>query len=380
MRRLTAGLLAMGALAAVAGGLQADDSVFGIRGLGILGRPQSARSAAAGGGFSLFDGEGAVNPAALTRWRGMSGWAVGSPSRHRFGSPAGDASLSSTRFPLIGFSTVVGQRLSVGVTISDYLDRTWSVRSVDTLTPRGAPVEVTDQSRSIGGVSDLRLGAGYRLSPTVAVGVGLHALTGSTRLDVTRQFTDSSYQSFRDTAVTDFHGFGLSAGALFTPRANLVLGLSLRVNTALHARSTGGARADVALPMELGFGAQYAPRTGSLIGVSVQYAGWGRAADDLAAAGEERSRNVWSVGAGAEVETMRVGSARMPVRIGYRWRQLPFPVSGVAVGEHAFTAGLGLSLVGGRALLDVGYERGTRSAGALSEQLTTGYLGITVRP
>ena len=380
MRRVAAGLLALGALAGAAGALLADDSVFGIRGLGILGRPQSARSASAGGGFALFDGEGSVNPAALSRWRGMSGWAVGSPSRHRFGSAAGDASLTSTRFPLIGFSTVVGQRLSVGITISDFLDRTWSVRSVDTLAPRGTPVEVTDQSRSIGGVSDLRLGAGYRLSPALAVGVGLHALTGSTRLDVTRQVADSSYQSFRDTAVTNFSGFGFSAGALLTPRPNLQLGLSLRVSTALHARTTAGSRAAVALPVQVGFGAQFTPGAGSSLAVSVQYAGWARAADDLAAAGEERSRNVWSVGAGAEVETVRLGSSRVPVRIGYRWRQLPFPVGGVTVGEHAFTAGLGLSLVGGRTLLDVGYERGTRAAGALSEQVTTGYLGITVRP
>jgi len=380
MRRLAIGMLGLALLAVEVRTLPADDSVFGIRGLGILGRPHSAQSAAAGGGFALFDAEGGTNPAALSRWRGISGWAVGSASRRQFEGGAGGSSLTSTRFPLVGFSTVIGQRLSVGVTISDFLDRTWSVHSVDTVAPRGAPVQVSDQSKSLGGVSDLRFGAAYRSSPTLAVGVGLHALTGSTRLDVIRQFADTAYRSFHDTAVTDFSGFGLSAGALITPRPDLVLGVSVRVSTSLRARSSSGQRASVPLPLELGFGAHFTPSPGFVLAASVEYAGWSRAADALAALGQERSRNVWSVGGGAEVETIRLGPSRVPLRVGYRWRQLPFPVGGAALAEHAFTAGVGLNLVGGRTLLDVGYERGTRAAGALSETLTTGYLGITVRP
>lgn len=371
---------AFGLLTLGASSLAADDSVFGIRGLGILGRPHSAQSAAAGGGFALFDAAGGVNPAALSRWRGVAGWAVGSPSRRRVETTGGEASLTSTRFPVIGFSTVVGQRLIVGVTISDYLDRTWSVRNVDTLTLRGSPVQVTDQSKSVGGMSDLRLATAYRVSPTLALGMGIHALTGSTRLEVTREFEDATYQTYRDLAVTDFSGVGFSAGVLATFRPTLVLGGSLRFNSSLRAKSTSGQRANVALPIELGFGAHYTPVPGVVVASSVGYATWSRAADDLAAAGEARSRNVWSLGAGVDVEMIRAGATRVPLRLGYRWRQLPFPVSGAALGEHAFSAGFGFNMAGGRTTLDAGLERGTRAAGAQSETFTTGFVGLTVRP
>lgn len=380
MRSLSTGILVLAFIALGAPSLAADDSVFGIRGLGILGRPQSAQSAAAGGGFALFDGAGGMNPAALSRWRGVSGWAVGSPSRRRFDTGAGDVSLTSTRFPLVGFSTVIGTRLFVGVTVSDYLDRTWSVRDVDTLTLRGSPVQVTDNSKSIGGVSDLGLAAGYRLSPTLVVGAGVHALTGSTRLEVTREFDDATYQNFSDLAVTDFSGFGLSVGALYTALPNLQLGGSLRVNTSLRASSTSGQRARVALPIELGVGAQYTPSPGVVLASSVGYATWSRAADDLLASGEEPSRNVWSIGAGVDVEAIRLGSSRIPLRLGYRWRQLPFPVNGSALGEHAFSGGFGLNMAGGRTTLDAGVEKGTRAAGSQSESFTTAFVGITVRP
>ena len=372
--------MALVSLTAGANPLAADDSVFGIRGLGILGRPQSAQSAAAGGGFALFDAASGMNPAALSRWRGVTGWAVGSPSRRRFDAGTGEISLTSTRFPLVGFSTVIGTKLFVGVTVSDYLDRTWSVSNVDTLTLRGSPVQVTDNSKSIGGVSDLGLAAGYRLTPTLAVGAGVHALTGSTRLEVTREFDDSAYQNFRDLAVTDFSGFGLSVGALFTAVPNLQLAGSLRVNTSLRARNTSGRRATVALPVELGAGAQYILSPGVVVASSVGYATWSRAADDLAASGGERSRSVWSAGAGLDVEAIRLGSSRIPLRLGYRWRQLPFPVNGSALGEHAFSGGFGLNLAGGRTTLDAGVEKGTRSAGSQSESFTTGFVGITVRP
>lgn len=383
MRLQAAALAALCSLGATR--LAADDSVFGIRGLGILGRPHSAQSAAAGGGFALFDAAGGVNPAALSRWRGVAGWAVGSPSRRRVETAGGEASLTSTRFPLIGFSTVVGQRLFVGVAISDYLDRTWSVRSTLDTTLRGSPVQITDKSKSIGGVSDLRLGAAYRLSSTLAIGAGFHVLTGSTRLEVTREFDNAAYQNFRDLAVTDFSGVGFSAGALATVRPNLVLGGSLRVSSSLRAKRTSGQRASVALPIELGLGANYTPVPGVAVASSVGYATWSRAADDLVAAGQARSRNVWSLGAGLEVETIRFGAARLPLRVGYRWRQLPFPSLGSAgipapLGEHAVSGGFGLSLAGGRTTVDASVERGTRKAGDTAERFTTAFVGLTVRP
>lgn len=358
----------------------ADDSGFGIRGLGILGRQMSGRSASAGGGFGMFDAAGGLNPAALSRWRTIVGWAVSAASRRRLSAGAVDASLTSTRFPSFGFATLLGERLVLGVSIGDYLDRTWSVSREDTVILHGTPVASRELTSSTGGVSDLRLAAAFRLSPAVAIGLGVHSLAGSTRVEVRREFADDAFLDFSDRAITEFSGFGVSVGALAAVRPSLALAASLRLNSDLEASSTSGARAAVALPVEMSLGAQFTPVAGVSGAGSVGYATWSRAADDLADAGEERSRDVWSVQVGLELETSGLGSTRLPLRLGYRWRQLPFPVGGEALGERAFSAGIGLDFAGRRATADLGVERGTRAAGGQSERFTTGFVGLVVRP
>ncbi len=380
MRGSLVSILLVAAAGGAASRAAADDSVFGIRGLGILGRPVSARTAATGGAFAVFDAQALLNPAALGQLQGVSGWAVGVPSRRRVVVGGDAATLQSTRFPLFGFGTVFSRRLVIGVGIGDYLDRTWSVRRTDTVTLRGTPVPVEDVSRSVGGVSDLRLAGAYRLSPRVTLGAAVHALSGSTRLTVTRDFAPAIYEDFSDVAVTDFTGLGVSVGVLAAVRSNLGVGASLRAGTKLKASSSAGPRARVSLPLEFAAGARYAPVPGVNLAGTVAYAGWGRAAGDLVAAGEARSRDVWSVGAGLDVERLDLGVVRLPLRLGYRWRQLPFPIDGFRLGEHAIAGGFGFTMAGGRTSVDVGVERGARTAGAQRETFTTGWLGVTVRP
>jgi hypothetical protein len=366
-------------LPAATGAAAAQDSPFSIRGLGLVGRPVSARSAATGGGFGLFDPATPLNPAALGRWRAVAGWAVGAPSRRRFDA-GGAASLTSTRFPVFGFATTLGQRLGAAVSIGDYLDRTWRVRTQDTVTLRGQAVPVSDESESIGGISDLRLAAAYRLSPRLTIGGGIHALSGSTRLQVTRDFDDSSYVDYRDRSVTDFDGLGLSLGVLANPLPYLSLGASLRLNGELEATSSTGIRAEVDMPMDLSFGAQLLPARGVVLVATVGFSTWSRAADALEAAGGVRSRDVWSVAGGLEAEGVRLGRATLPLRLGYRWRQLPFGVAGEELAERALSGGFGFDLAGGRTTMDLALERGSRNAGGRTESFTTLYLGFTVRP
>jgi hypothetical protein len=368
------------ALALLPGALLADDSVFGIRGLGILGRPVSARSAAAGGAFGLFDAQGGLNPAALSAWRGVAGWGVGVPSRRRFESAAGDATLTSTRFPLFGFATVLGPRLVLGVTISDYLDRNWLVSRTTDTTLRGDSVTIEDEIQSAGGVSDLRLAAAWRASGRLAVGFGLHFLTGSTRLVARRRFDDPAYADFSDVSVTRFSGVGASLGAVASLRPNLTVAGTVRAGSSLRATSDRAGRAEVALPLELSGGVMYGPAPGVLLAVSASHSQWSRANADLVAAGESAARDVWSLGAGLEVASLRRGGARMPARLGYRWRQLPFLIGGEELSERAVSAGFGLNLTGGRTTLDFALERGSRSAAGSRESFTALSVGLTVRP
>jgi len=124
----------------------------------------------------------------------------------------------------------------------------------------------------------------------------------------------------------------------------------------------------------------FSPAVGISLSASAGLQTWARAADGLEAAGQPRSRDVRSVSVGGEVDLLRLGGRPVPVRLGYHWRQLPFPLDGAVLGEHALSGGFGLSFAGGRAMVDLGFEVGDRAAGVVHERFTTGYVGVIVRP
>ena len=119
---------------------------------------------------------------------------------------------------------------------------------------------------------------------------------------------------------------------------------------------------------------------GVLLASTATHANWSVASAALQAAGQAPSRDVWSVGVGAEVTLLRMLGSVTPLRAGYRWRQLPFLVGTDALSEHAVSGGISFTLAGGRANLDVALEGGARSAGALTERFTTTLVGVSIYP
>ena len=69
-----------------------------------------------------------------------------------------------------------------------------------------------------------------------------------------------------------------------------------------------------------------------------------------------------------------------PLRLGYRWRQLPFESLGQGIDESALSGGVGFSFARDRTTLDLGFEHGNRKTGAEQETFTSAFVGITVRP
>jgi hypothetical protein len=387
MRAHTCPLIAAALLALAAPDARAQDSVFGIRGLGFLGRPVSARSAGMGGGTAIFDGSSAVSPASVAAFHGLVGWAVAAGSAHSFDPGTGEVSLSAMRFPTFGFASSVGSRVALGVSVSDYLNRNWDVQQADTVMPRDSALPVTDRTRSLGGVSDIRFAAAYRISSHLAVGVGLHVLSGAARTAVQRDFgSDTAYSTFYQATQTDFHGVGVSVGVFVTPAPQVVLGASARFNGRLSATNPGG-KASVRLPTELNAGLYVVPVDGVTLATTIGHANWSVAASDLEAAGQGPSRDVWSVGIGAEVALLRMLGGVTPLRVGYRWRQLPFLVGTDSLNQHtdalseqAVSGGISVVLAGGRATVDVAVEAGSRTAGALTERFRTMLVGLSIIP
>ena len=374
-----ASLVLLMTLAAV-GPAAAQGSSFALRGLGWAGRPVSARTAGVGGAYAAFDPAMGTNPAALGRQRSVGGWAVGAPSRRTFDGPLGTATNETVRFPLLGFAAPTPYRVTVGLSISDYLDRSYAIALRDTVNIRGEDEPYTDAVRSVGGVTDIRLGAAYRAQPRLLLGAGLHFYTGSARLSAQRVFDDASFLAVLITENTDFRGIGGSFGVLAQPLRRVELGASVRLNGQLRSQNSSGITARTPLPLEASGGLRLELVPGVLLAGTAQWAGWSRADSALRAETAEGARDTWSLGVGAEALRVTLIKLRTPLRAGYRWRQMPFSSLGQEVSEQAWSAGFGFQFAQERAALDLAYESGSRSAGPTKETFFTVFVGLTVRP
>ncbi len=321
-----------------------------------------------------------MNPAALGRWRSVAGWAVAAPTTREFDGVRGPVENETVRFPLIGFATAVRSRLSVGFSFSDYLDRTYRVDVRDTMVINGTPEPYQDAARSLGGVSDVQLGVGYRLRPNLLVGAGFHYYLGSVRLTAERVFDNAAYLDITENGITDYRGMGLAAGFIFEPSPALDIGVSGRINGKLRAEDMR--ERDVVyvpLPHEAAVGVRLQVVPGISVAGTAQWAGWSGANDALPQA-SGGSRDTWALSGGLEIQRVTLIRLRTPLRAGYRYRQLPFLSLGENVDEQAWSVGFGFAFAQERANLDFAVDKGTRVAGTTEERFTTGFVGLTIRP
>lgn len=354
--------------AATAPAAVAQDSHFGIRGLGTPGRWESVRARSTGGAFALFDAFSPVLAASLADLRRVGAGFTGSTSWRAVdaGVPGADASLRSTRFPVLVVAGPLSPRVIVGGGFATYLDRSFGVTRQDTVMLRGQPVGVTDQFTSDGAVADLRVALVLRVFQNMAVGAALHGLTGSTRVTAQRAFADSAYRTSIARDEVSYGGIGASVGA--------VLDATPALRVAAWARNDGKLRADIRgttvdeadLPFSFGGGIRLRAGSDALLAGSVAWRYWAGAGPNAYDTFE------WSAGA-------EVGFTTTPLRVGVRGGTLPFGPAGAAPTEFGIAAGIGRQFSGGRGRLDVGLERLERKGGGLTERTWSLLLGLTVR-
>ena len=360
--------------------LAAQGSAFAIRGLGWSARPVSARTAGTGGALAMFDPQMSLNPAALTRWRSTAAWAVAAPTEREYQSPFGNADLKTVRFPLIGFAAMLPSRATISFSISDYLDRTFTIAVRDTMNVRGNDEPFTDAGRSIGGISDLQLGVGWRLNPNISLGAAFHYYLGSTRLVVQRSFDNLIYDEIFQQTQTDFRGPGFGAGIMGNLGRRLEFSASGRYNGTLLSSNTLGNSARTQLPAQAALGLRWQPVPGVYLAGTAQYETWSKTGASLDTTGGVQAHDVLSWSAGVEVLNFNLLFARTPLRLGYRARELPFTSLGEPVNEWGASFGVGLNLARDRATIDFSFERGERESGQAKESFNTMFVGLTVRP
>lgn len=363
----TATTLALALLAAAAASARGQDSPFGIRGLGVPGRFESARARATGGAFAAFDPLSVLSDASVSGMGRLTVSATGAASY--LSDEVGGASVSrrGARFPLFIVGGPTWSRVAMAAGFSTYLDRTYRVAIQDTVTLGGGQQAVVDNLSGDGGVSDIRFVAARRFGPLV-LGGGLHLLAGSSRFVFVRAFADTStYSNVTQTGEVAYRGSGLSASGILSLGRSLELTAFWRSDSRLRSEENGVTVVTNDLPTTVGGAVRWQPAPEATLAAALTRRAWASAADSNA-----YNTTTWA--AGGEF------GRRVPLRIGVHGSELPFGPGGKAPREFAIAIGTGRAFSGGRGIIDVTLERLRRTGAGLTETGWTALVGVTVRP
>lgn len=380
MRRLV--LLAL--LAGVPAAAAAQSSEFGVRGLGLPGREQSARAMGSAGAFAFFDPGSSVTPASLAYLGSLTATFTALGDYRSSTDPAGTASIRDPRFPQFALGGPIPRKpLWVGLSYSNYTTRDYSLVFPATVTLRGVPVGVNDTIESRGGINDFQLAVAWRPTQRLAIGLGAHIFTGVNRLDVHRVFGDSAYLPSRQRSELSFAGFGMSLGVLGQVTRTLTLGLLARSDGHVSVQQDSLPQQQrVDLPITLGAAVQWWPTTKLRLGGQVLRHNWSSANNDIIANGGVGAVNTVEASAGLELIHNLRRPDRRPIRLGFRYAQLPFPLAtGATAREYGVSLGTGYSFAADRAVIDLSVERAWRRQDSqFSEHAWIVTAGVTVRP
>jgi hypothetical protein len=351
----------------------------------------SARALATGGAIAEIDPVSTLNPAALANWGGSAVYFQIEPEFRRVTAPGVTDRTTTARYPLTTAALQLGSRWTAGVAWSTLLDRSWATRSRTTHQLGDDEVAATTTFRSEGAINDVRLGVAWAARPWLRVGLGAHALTGQNRLTVLDQFDDSlTYDPLRQDTTISYRGTALSAGVEVRVGRIASIAASGRLGGTIRAESGDNSIGHANVPSRYGLTVAYLGIANSAIAVRTSYDKWS-ALDGLGRS-TLRAVDAWDTSVGADIAGPNVGGGRpLMLRIGGRWRTLPFGVTpvddagaigaGQKVRERSLSLGAGTMLARGRASLDVGVVRAMRDAGlSVDEQAWILSIGMAVRP
>jgi hypothetical protein len=378
-RRLLAVLVLLIALPLAA---RAQSSVFGTRVLGLPILPLSARAQGMGGGNALFDPDVGLNPASL--W--LTQRHVGTVSMRHFWRTSrnefGDASGNDTQFPLVLVAGPIGRKWDYGVSVAGFTDRTFALALRDTIILRDTGVEISDTLHSRGGTSDIRASLAYTVSQRLAVGVTLHMITGTNRVEYRRHFSDSSYIPVRIRNDLSVSGPGMSLGISAQPVSNVRLAGLVRFDTDLNYYKDSLRLDDIPLPVTVAGGLQIQAGPRLLLAGQALRRNWSVADEFVVSQGGVGARNTTEGSFGLEYIRNRSRPSAFPLRFGVRYAQLPFPaVEGQEGHEFQLSLGTGFRFTADRGSLDIALERTWRDDGdAFRERTFMISVGVGIRP
>lgn len=371
--------------------LAAQSSMFGTRAVGFPGRWLNAGARGTGGSFGIFDPASSLNPAAISAATRVTVGFVATPSRRRWETPAGDATLTETRFPLALLVAPIPKTLVwFGVNFASYADRDFRLFTSDTIEIQAPPVgpvdsmAVFDTLQSLGGMNEIRFAAAYDRGHGTSLGAAFHLLTGSSRVDARRSFDDTLFSRIRQTAELAFSGVGFSVGIVKRLSPNLRIAAVVRSDgrATVKQDSIHAAAGHIDLPYTFAAGVQVDLSRRLTVAAQGIYRTWSGANSDLLVLGGIGAVNTVDLSLGGEYTPIGRRRTQFPIRLGLRYAQLPFPLN-VAGRPHEFSiaGGTGVQFANNRAGVDVSLEQAWRSQDSnYREKALMLTIGVTVFP
>jgi hypothetical protein len=356
-----------------------------LQGFGYPTGQLSTRAQGTAGALSEIDSRSPLNPAALVIGPIGQAYMQYDPEMRTVKGPTGSSKTTTARFPNVGFTVPLSKRLVAGASASTLLDRTWTTSATTDVIVGGSTETVTQTFRSDGGITDLRIAAGYLIGSRLRVGLGFHGYTGSNRVSILQQFADTlCCRSVSLRTVTSYGGNAFSGGAEFDIARTLNVAVSGRLGGTMnmYANDTLVSSGDV--PDRFAASVSFGGIPQTLLAIRYAHEGWS-SMQSMSTTGA-RTVDANDISAGVESAGPRVGERAILIRLGVRKRNLPFSVGTTDIDETSFGGGLGIplglrQLGGDRATLDFSVLRNSRTAvSGVSEKAYNFSVGLRIQP
>jgi len=374
-------------LLAVSAAPVAGQSLFNSSGLGLPLESIDGRARALGNLGLGLSGAALLptDPAAAARLVLPTGVLVAQPVWADASSGGETNYFRGTRFPLVAAAYPLLDGV-VSVHFSALLDQDFrGVREVD-YTFGGQQVVARDAFDQSGTVSSMNVGYARMLGEVTSVGVTIGRYTGKVDRTLVRTVqadsaTTANVLPYVSAGSWSYGGYLVTAGAAtrFVDLVNVSASATWSTNLdadASASTTTGDGSYDVPLQLRLGASADLAP--GLTLSASVARADWSSVEDDLSSG--DQARATLAYGAGLELNQARLLGRPAPIRLGYRHSDLPFSIGSSEASERIYSGGVGLVLTQTAevllATMDLGVERGRRSAGSLTENFWRATLSL----
>jgi len=345
----------------------------------------SSRALGTGGGLGLFDPQSSINPASIGTAGAPLLFLQYEPEFRRLSSGGQTQKTTTSRFPLAVASVPITSKGTIAVSVSTLLDRSWQTTTTREEVVAGDKATLTETVRSIGAINDIRLAGAWVANDFIQLGIAGHVFTGQNRLLFSQTFPDSlRFIPVSQVSNLDYTGSAVSGGVVIRPTSVFSLALSGRKGLDLNARAGDTIVSTAKIPDRYGAAISYGGIPGSTVSAQVGRDLW----SSLNGLGSDEARAVdaWDVGGGIETLGPKILERTILIRLGARYRTLPFLASGSEVRELSFAGGFGAQFSRNRAAFDVTLQHSSRSPdgsgtlGDIHERAYTLSFGLRVRP